>query len=53
MFHIYQDMRIARAHLMASGLVNRKLENCHLQTTISPTQVTHNNNSKILFNLYD
>ena len=39
MFHIYQDMRIARAQLMASGLVDPKLEDCHLKTTVSPTQV--------------
>ena len=39
MFHIYDDMRITRAQFMASGLVDPKLNECHLRTTVSPTQV--------------
>ena len=39
MFIIYNDMRVARGRQMASGLVDSKLEDCHMRTTVSPTQV--------------
>ena len=39
MFSVYQDMRLSRSRRMASGLVNQKLEDCHMKTTVSPTQV--------------
>ena len=39
MFTIYRDMRVVRGRQMAGGLVDVKLENCHLNTTVTPTQV--------------
>ena len=42
MFTIYQDMRVGRGQQMAGGLVDPKLENTHMKTTVTPTQVLFN-----------
>jgi len=39
MFTVYQDMRVSRGGRMAGGLVDDKLSDCHLMTTVTPTQV--------------
>ena len=41
MFTIFKDMRVSRAGRMAGGLVDSKLDDCHLRTTVTPFQVIY------------
>ena len=41
MFAFYKDMRVSRAGRMAGGMVDSKLEDCHLRETVTPTQVIY------------
>ena len=36
---MFKDMRVSRAGRMAGGLIDSKLDDCHLRTTVTPFQV--------------
>ena len=42
MYLIFRDLRVTHGRLMAGGLQQPKLHDCHMYTTVTPTQVCTN-----------